>query len=107
VTPSITRGRAEQDMHWADAAAAAETAVIYMGALQAERVMEALLARGVPPSRPVVLLESVSLSGERIVRGVVGDLLALALELGEGPSIMLIGEALAEARAVLAEANAA
>lgn len=107
VTPSITRGRAEQDMHWADAAAAAETAVIYMGALQAERVMEALLARGVPANRPVALLESVSLAGECIVRGIVSDLPALALELGEGPALIVIGEALAEARAAIAEANAA
>lgn len=107
VTPSITRGRAEQDTHWADAAAAAETAVIYMGALQAERVMDALLARGIPASRPVALLESVSLAGERVVRGVVSDLPALALGVGDGPVIMVIGEAFAEARAAIAEASAA
>ncbi len=107
VTPRITRGRAEQDTHWANAAAAAETAVIYMGALQAERVMDALLARGIPANRPVALLESVSLAGERIVRGVVGDLPALALDVGDGPVIMVIGEALAEVRAAIAEASAA
>jgi uroporphyrin-III C-methyltransferase len=107
VTPSITRGRAEQDTHWADAAAASETAVIYMGALQAERVMDALLARGIPASRPVALLESVSLAGERVVRGVVSDLPALALGVGDGPVIMVIGEAFAEARAAIAEASAA
>lgn len=107
VTPRITRGRAEQDTHWANAAAAAETAVIYMGALQAERVMDALLARGIPANRPVALLENVSLAGERIVRGVVGDLPALALDVGDGPVIMVIGEALAEVRAAIAEASAA
>jgi len=107
VTPSIARGHAEQDMHWADAAQAAETAVIYMGALQAERVMKALLARGVPANRPVALLESVSLAGARVVRGVLCDLPALVTELGDGPAIMVIGEALAEARIALAEVNAA
>lgn len=107
VTPSVTRGRAEQDTHWADAAAAAETAVIYMGALQAERVMDALLARGIPANRPVALLESVSLAGERIMRGVVNDLPVLALDVGDGPVIMVIGEAFAEARAAIAEAGAA
>jgi len=107
VTPSITRGRTEQDMHWADAAAAAETAVIYMGGLQAERVKEELLARGVPASRPVALLESVSLASERTVRGVVSDLPALASQLSDGPAIIVIGEAFAEARAAIAEASAA
>ncbi len=107
VTPSITRGRVEQDMHWADAAAKAETAVIYMGAQQAERVMQALLARGVPAHRPAALLESVSLSGERIVCGMLSDLPALAAELGEGPAIIVIGEAFGEARAAIADANAA
>ena len=51
VTPSIARGGAE-NMHWARAAAAAETAVIYMGATHAPRVREALhgawLARTTP-----------------------------------------------------------
>lgn len=107
VTPSITRGRVEQDMHWADAAAAAETAVIYMGALQAERVRDALIARGVPANRPVALLESVSLEGERIVRGAVADLPALVAELGDGPAIIIVGEAISEARAAIAEADAA
>lgn len=107
VTPSITRGRVEPDMHWADAAAAAETAIVYMGAQQAARVMEALLARGVPASRPVALLENVSLTNERVVRGGLGDLAVLAAELGEGPAIMMIGEAIVDVHTLLAEANAA
>jgi uroporphyrin-III C-methyltransferase len=107
VTPSSARGRVERDMHWADAAAAAETAVIYMGALHAERVTEALIARGVAASRPVVLLESVSADSEHIVRGSLNDLPDLARQLGDGPAIMIIGEAVAEARAALTERDAA
>lgn len=106
VTPSAARGRAD-DMHWAAAAAAAETAVVYMGAIHAERVLEALVARGVPATRPVALLESVSTPDERIARGALSDLPKLASQLGDGPAIMVIGDAVAEARAVLSEASAA
>lgn len=106
VTPTVARDGVET-AHWAEVAAAAETAVIYMGALQAERVRDALLARGVPQHRPVALVESASLVGERIVRGALHELVELARELGEGPAIMVIGEAVAGARAVIAAADAA
>lgn len=101
VTPTVARG-ADADAHWAEAAAAAETAVIYMGALQAERVLRDLTQRGVPASRPVALIESASTSNERIIRGVLADLSALAAELGDGPALMIIGEAVAEARDLVA-----
>jgi siroheme synthase len=103
VTPSAARGGAEH-WQWADAAAAAETAVVYMGALQAERVADALVARGVPGGRPVALIENASSANERIFTGVLRELPALAAHLGEGPALIIIGEAFAEARAVIAEA---
>jgi uroporphyrin-III C-methyltransferase len=106
VTPAVARGGTESE-HWAEAASAAETAVVYMGAMQSERVRDALLARGVPADRPVALVESASLEGERIVRGTLHELSALAAMLGEGPAIMLIGDAIAEGRALTRAADAA
>jgi uroporphyrin-III C-methyltransferase len=106
VTPAIARG-GEADMHWAEAAAAAETAVIYMGALQAQRVVDALVARGVPASRPAALIESASLENQRIVRGVLGLLPDLVSQLGDGPALMIVGEAIAEAQTAITEAHAA
>lgn len=106
VTPSTARGGVD-NTHWAEAAAAAETAIVYMGALQAERVMHALLERGVPAQRPVALVESATGENERIIRGVLTDLPDLVRQLGDGPAIMIIGEAVAEARAALKEVNAA
>jgi uroporphyrin-III C-methyltransferase len=106
VTPSLARGGADND-HWARAAAAAETAVIYMGATYAERVREMLLARGLAPSRPVALIESASCPEERVLRGVLGDLPALAALLGDGPALMVVGEAAASARGALDAVNAA
>ena len=106
VTPTVARGAAGGE-HWAEAAAAAETAVIYMGALQAERVRNALLARGLPASRPVALVESASLEGQRIIRGTLHELSELTAQLGHGPAIMVIGEAVAEVQALVDAANAA
>lgn len=106
VTPTVARGDADSE-HWAEAAAAAETAVIYMGALQADRVRDTLVARGIPADRPVALVESASLEGQRIIRGALHELADLTAQLGEGPAIMVIGEAVAEARALVGAADAA
>lgn len=105
-TPSTARGGAE-NAHWADAAAAAETAVVYMGATHVDRVVQALLERGVPAQRPVALVESASGPDERVIRGVLADLPELVTQLSDGPAIMIIGDAVAEARAALREASAA
>jgi uroporphyrin-III C-methyltransferase len=106
VTPSFARDGAD-DPHWAEAAATAETAVIYMGATHADRVAAALMQRGVPARRPVALVEGASTERERIIRGVLADLPDLVARLGDGPAIMIIGDAVADVRAALAEADAA
>lgn len=106
VTPTVARHDAESE-HWADAAAAADTAVVYMGASRAQSVAAALMSRGVPAQRSVALIENASSANERIMRGVLSDLGALAAETGDGPVVMIIGEAVAASRAVVAAENAA
>lgn len=106
VTPTVARGR-DDDMHWAQAAAAADTAVVYMGAGQAARVAQALIERGVPGSRPVALVENASLSDERVVRGVLAELEKIASRAGDGPAVIIVGEAIAEAHALLNKTKAA
>lgn len=106
VTPAAALGR-DNDDHWAAAAAAAETAVVYMGASQAELVAQALIRRGASPETPVALLESVSTPDERIVHGVLGVLAELAQRLGDGPALILVGDAIAATRALRATADAA
>jgi uroporphyrin-III C-methyltransferase len=97
VTPAVARG-AEADDRWADAAAAADTAVVYMGKSAAARVRDALIARGIPARRPVVLVESASRNAA-ILGGSVGSLVALADRAGDGPALLIIGEAFARAAA--------
>jgi uroporphyrin-III C-methyltransferase len=106
VTPSAGRGESD-NLHWARAAAAAETAVIYMGAAHAERVRAALLELGVPAQRPVALIESASWAEENVVTGVIDALPALAARLGDGPAIMIVGDIAATARAAFDIAEAA
>lgn len=97
VTPATARG-ANPDMSWADAAAAADSAVVYMGKAEAARVRDALIARGVPARRPAVLVESASRGGP-VIGGSVGTLDAMAAQAGDGPALLMIGEAFARAAA--------
>lgn len=106
VTPSVERSGVSSP-HWAKAAAAAETAVVYMGALRAAEVRDALIGLGVAASRPAALIESASLGEERVLRGELSALVELAAQVGQGPVVMVIGEAAASAEAALDAANAA
>jgi uroporphyrin-III C-methyltransferase len=106
VTPSRARG-ASPNAHWARAAAAAETAVLYMGADHAEHVRDTLIGLGVRPSQPVALIENASWAEEQVIRGALADLPALAARLGDGPAIIVMGEAAAQACDALDAANAA
>lgn len=96
VTPAVAKGL-ESDDRWADAAAAADVAVIYMGKAQAARVTAALSARGVPAARPAILVESASLRRVAPVGGSLASLDRMAAAAGEGPALLLIGDALARA----------
>jgi uroporphyrin-III C-methyltransferase len=93
-------GEGEKANEWARAAAASDTAVIYMGAGQAEMIVEALRVHGVRASTPVALIENASLSDRRQFRTTLGDLpdLVATLELS-GPALIMIGEVYAAARA--------
>src|SRR6266849_896085 len=103
VTPRAGRGEREND--WAASVLAADTAVIYMGAGLAEEISAELIARGKPKSTPLVVVESATLPEQRILRGTLADLPALALGAGGGPALVLLGEVLRAGRteSVLAE----
>lgn len=96
-TPRVGSGEATSD--WDAVLAGADTAAIYMGAAQAEKVAAALLARGHGPQTPVVICESVSLPQFQAVRGTLADLPSLAARLGDGPALILVGEVMRAAMA--------
>lgn len=106
VTPTVGRGQS-LDQQWAKAAAAAETAVVYMGAQQAALVQAALIAHGAPERWPVALVESASLPEERFAGGALASLTTIAAALGPGPVLMIMGEAARSATEALALAREA
>lgn len=90
VTPRIGEGESVAD--WADAAASADTATIYMGAGDAIAIARALVDRGVSPSTPVALVENASRPDLVVASGTVASLPALAAARGNGPALIVIGE---------------
>ena len=90
LTPAVGTGESGHD--WASTAASADTVVLYMAGRQAERIAEGLLAAGVAPTTPAVLVENATLPGERIHFTSVARLGESRDWLGEGPVLMLVGE---------------
>jgi uroporphyrin-III C-methyltransferase len=99
VTPRVGEGEAPSG--WARAAAAADTAVLYMAAGEARSVRAALLEAGVPGNMPVALVENASLESSRAAPGTLAQLEALCATRGAGPAVIVLGRVL-DAR-VLAE----
>lgn len=85
------------DLDWNALADPAATLAVYMGKAAAPHVSAGLIAAGLPGDTPVVLVESASLPDSRQFRSRL-DLLPLAARtaLGDGPAIILIGQALAQ-----------
>lgn len=86
------------DLDWNALADPDATLAVYMGKAAAGDVSRQLIAAGLPGGTPVALVESASLPHERQFHTRL-DLLPLVARtaLGEGPALLLIGAALAEA----------
>ena len=63
-----------------------------MASRQAEAISSALIAAGIPASRPAVFVENASLASRRIIPTCVATLQEAAAGLGEGPALLLVGE---------------
>ena len=94
VTPRV--GEGEKANGWARAAAASDTAVVYMGAGQAELIASALLAEGLSAETPVMVVESATLPERRQWRLELHDLARVAGLGVTGPALILIGEVYGE-----------
>lgn len=90
-TPRV--GEGEAPSRWARAAAAADTAVLYMAAGDGESVTSALVREGLHPDTPVAVVESASLQ-KKIFTGKLVELPALVARCTGGPALLVIGEVL-------------
>ena len=90
------RTHAPLDLDWQALADPAATLAFYMGRAVASSICQQLMAHGLDPSTPTLIARDVSLPGECLVHTRL-DLLPLAIDAagGAGPTLILIGDAVA------------
>jgi uroporphyrin-III C-methyltransferase len=99
------------DLDWQALADPDATLAVYMGRAAAPKVSAGLIAAGMPPETPVAVVENASLPEERRVVTRLDLLPIAARALGEGPAVILIGQAVspparADSAALAAQATA-
>lgn len=109
VTAHTLRGEV-LDLDWQALADPQATLAIYMGKSSAAAVSRGLVAHGLSPETPVALVENASLPTQNVVTTRLDLLPIAARALGDGPAIILVGEALRDSRtetmaAACAQAN--
>lgn len=87
------RAGAALDLDWKALADPDATVAVYMGKAAAGEVSAELMRAGLPGTTPVLVAENVSLPDERLLHTRL-DLLSIAARaMGDGPALLLIGEA--------------
>jgi len=89
-------GEGEERSAWARAAAAADTAALYMAAHDAVAVRDELLRHGVRPETPLAIVESASLPAEKVTYGRLSEIHKLVAGVTGGPVLLLLGEVFAQ-----------
>lgn len=94
------RAGEELDLDWTALADPQATLAIYMGKAAAAQIAASLIGHGLAGDTPVALVENASLPGERIFRTRL-DLMGLGsvVALGDGPALLLIGQAVRQVSA--------
>lgn len=98
VTTRVGEGEGRRN-DWAAAVAAADTAVVYMGAHEADKIAAALLDRGLAPDLPVVAVENASLPDSSHTALTLAELPRIAQAQHAGPVALLLGDVYAAALA--------
>ncbi len=92
------QGLKEQD--WRGLAGPGRTLVVYMGVATAAAIAEKLMADGVSPDMPVVILERGTQPGARAIRSLLADLGDVVVRAGvTSPALLVIGRVAGLARA--------
>ena len=91
-------GRGEPDLDWASLARPNQTAVIYMGLSMAAPIAARLMAAGRAGTVAALVVENASRADERRIVTTLAGLAEAAASLS-GPALLIVGEAMALARA--------
>jgi uroporphyrin-III C-methyltransferase len=91
------------DVEWAALARAKLTIVVYMGLARVRAITAALLAGGLAPATPAAVIQDGTLPGQRIIVTTLDTLADVVTARGvASPSVLVIGDVAAGARAVAA-----
>ncbi len=95
VTAHVRAGE-ELDLDWARLADRQATLAVYMGKAVAPAIARKLIEAGLSGSTPVLAVENATLADERIFSTRLDQLpLAMRTAIGDGPTVLLIGDAMA------------
>ena len=96
ITAHARDGKLPDDLDWRALADSGATSVVYMGLRTLAPLAARLIAEGLSPDTPAVLVERASWPDERRLASTIGALPALAAEAGAtSPCLVLIGAAVA------------
>jgi uroporphyrin-III C-methyltransferase/precorrin-2 dehydrogenase/sirohydrochlorin ferrochelatase len=94
VTAHAHNGQLPDDLDWRALCDARASSVVYMGARTCTALAERLLAHGMDPSTPVVVVERATWADERTISGTIATIAAkVEAASPSGPCIILIGAA--------------
>jgi uroporphyrin-III C-methyltransferase/precorrin-2 dehydrogenase/sirohydrochlorin ferrochelatase len=98
ITAHARNGRLPDDLAWAALTDPRATTVVYMGVKTLPLLVERLLAAGLDPATPAIVVERATWPDERRITGAIADLPEKVLQARpSGPCLVLIGAALAGA----------
>lgn len=96
ITAHTRHGKLPEDLDWRALADPGATTAVYMGLKTLAALSARLIAEGLPPETPAILVERVAWEGERRVAGTIADLPGKAAAAAPtGPCMVLIGAAFA------------
>jgi uroporphyrin-III C-methyltransferase/precorrin-2 dehydrogenase/sirohydrochlorin ferrochelatase len=103
ITAHGANGRLPADLDWTSLADPATTTVVYMGRRTLAELAETAMHHGLDPATPAVAVIAATRPQQRVVSGSIADIAArLDRAVPEGPVLVMIGRALAEASAHVA-----
>ena len=83
----------ELRLDWPELANPQQTLVVYMGLLNLSKIAAKLIAQGMDPQTPALLVEKATLPGQREIQASIKDLpQAVAKARVQGPTVIIIGE---------------
>lgn len=107
ITAHAHDGKLPEDLDWRSLCDAGASSIVYMGLKTLGVLSSRLVANGLDPATPAVLVERATCPDERSIAGTIGDLPAkVAADEPSGPCVILIGEIFASAASELGRKDA-